>query len=731
MAELAVIMEVGTDGVAVITISNPPVNAFAVSIIAWLKEKIEQAMTRADVKAIVLTGKHRKFSGGFDINVFQNVQQTGKLSLLPDLSIDLVVNKIEDAKKPIVVAIEGLALGAGLEVAMGCHARIATPNAQLGLPELSLGIIPGAGGTQRLPRLLGLPKALDMMLTSKPILSEEGHKLGLIDAIVPPQDLLKVSRQWALDIANNRKPWARSLHLVDKIGSLSEAHEIVKIARGKVKEIWPNMPQHLACLDVIMEGIVHGGYHGVLMEAKVFNKLVVSDTSKGLVHVFFSQRATSKVPNVTDIGLKPRAIKKVAIIGGGLMGSGIATALILNNIYVILKEVNSEYLLKGIKMIEANVRGLVSRKKLAQSTADKAMSMIKGVEDYSEFKDVDMVIEAVIENVELKQKIFNEIEKACPPQCILATNTSIIDLKLIGQKLTSQDRVIGAHFFSPAHMMPLLEIIRTEKTSAQVILDVMTLTKIIKKVPIVVKNRTGFAVSRVFVSYKQSAHILLLLGVDVFRIDRLISSFGLPLGPFQLDDLTGYGVAVDVRKIFSDAYPDRTIVSPVLDLLIKNGRNGKKSGKGYYIYEKGCKPKPDPMVLPIIEESRKLANLMPHGKTDFYVWQPLSMTDQEVIEMVLFPVVNEACRVLEDGIVIRPSDLDIASVLAMSFPSYRGGIIFWADVVGSMHIYTSLKKWCEKYGNFYKPSTFLEQRAMNGVPLVLSAPTNTGSRARL
>ncbi|KAK1437550.1 hypothetical protein QVD17_03344 [Tagetes erecta] len=725
MAELEVTMEVCPDGVAVITVSNPPINAFAVSIIGWLKEKLGEAMSRDDVKAIVLTGKNGKFSGGFDINVFQKVQQTGNLSILPDLSIDLVVNIIEDAKKPIVVAIEGLALGAGLEVSMGCHARIAIPKAQLGLPELSLGIIPGAGGTQRLPRLVGLPKAIDMMLTSKPILSEEGKKLGLIDAIVPPQELLKVSRQWALDIAEKRKPWTRSLHSVEKIGSLPEALETIKVVRQQVKRTAPNMPQHQACLDAIQEGIVQGGYHGVLKEGEIFNELVVSDTSKGLCHVFFSQRTTSKVPNITNIGLKPRPIKKVAVIGGGLMGSGIATALIVSNISVVLKEVNSEYLTRGIKMIEANVRGLVARKKLAQAAADKALSKIKGVLDYTEFKDVDMVIEAVIENVQLKQKIFTEIEKVCPPHCILATNTSTIDLNLVGEKLRSQDRVVGAHFFSPAHVMPLLEIVRTKKTSAQVILDLMTVGKIIKKVPVVVGNCTGFAVNRTFFPYKQSAHILLHLGVDLFRIDKLITSFGLPMGPFQLEDLTGYGVANAVGKEFASAFPDRTFNSPVVDLLIKNGRNGKNNGKGYYIYEKGSRPKPDPTVLPIIEESRRLANLMPQG-------QHVSVTDQEIVEMILFPVVNEACRVLEEQIVVRASDLDIASVLGMSFPSYRGGIIFWADLVGSKHIYTSLKKWCEKYGNFYKPSRFLEKRAMNGVPL--SAPVSspaTSSRARL
>ncbi|XP_031094977.1 peroxisomal fatty acid beta-oxidation multifunctional protein AIM1 [Ipomoea triloba] len=721
MAVPTVTMEVGNDAVAVITISNPPVNALAVPIIHGLKEKFTEAARRNDVKAIVLTGSGGRFSGGFDINVFEQVHKHGDISVLPDVSVELVVNLIEDGKKPAVAAIQGLALGGGLELALGCHARISAPKAQLGLPELTLGVIPGFGGTQRLPRLVGLQKGVEMMLTSKPILSEEGKKLGLIDAIVSPTELIKVSRQWALDIAERHKPWMRSLHRTDKLCSLSEARDILKVARQQAKQTAPNMPQHLVCLDVIEEGIVHGGYSGVLKEARDFKQLVLSDTSRGLVHIFFAQRATSKVPNVTDVGLKPRPIKKVAVIGGGLMGSGIATALILSGTYVLLKEISSEYLHKGIKSIEENIRILVSRKKLGQDKAEKALSLLKGVLDYSEFKDVDMVIEAVIENVPLKQKIFSDIEKACPPHCILASNTSTIDLNIIGEKTRSRDRIIGAHFFSPAHVMPLLEIVRTEKTSAQTIIDLMAVGKAIKKVPVVVGNCTGFAVNRTFFPYAQGAHFLVHLGVDAFRIDAQIAKFGLPMGPFQLQDLTGYGVAVAVGKEFGAAFSDRTFKSPLVDLLIKSDRNGKNNGKGYYIYQKGTKPKPDPSVLPIIEESRRLINIMPGGK-------PISVTDQEIVEMVLFPVVNEACRVLDEGMVVRASDLDVASVLGMSFPSYRGGIVFWADIVGAGHIYKSLKKWSELYGSFYKPSSFLEERALKGIPL--SAPVSTSSTSR-
>ncbi|PQP96537.1 peroxisomal fatty acid beta-oxidation multifunctional protein AIM1 [Prunus yedoensis var. nudiflora] len=699
MAKVKVTLEVGNDGVAVITIFNPPVNALAIPIIAGLKEKFDEVARRNDVTAIVLTGNGGRFSGGFDINVFEKVHKSGDVKLMPDVSVEFLVNRLEDSKKPVVAAVEGLALGGGLELALGCHARIAAPRTQLGLPELTLGVIPGFGGTQRLPRLVGLHKAVEMMLLSKSIMSEEGKKLGLIDAIVPSQELLKVSRLWALDIAERRKPWLRSLHRTDKLGSLSEAREILKVARQQARKTAPNMPQHQACLDVIEDGIVHGGYSGVLKEAKVFKELVLSDTSKGLVHVFFAQRATSKVPNVTDVGLKPRHVKKVAVIGGGLMGSGIATALLLSNIYVVLKEVNSEYLQKGIKTIEANVKGLVTKGKLTQDKAQRALSLLKGSLDYSDFKDADMVIEAVIENVPLKQKIFGELEKVCPSHCILATNTSTIDLNVVGEKTSSHDRIVGAHFFSPAHVMPLLEIVRTEKTSAQVILDLLTVGKIIKKVPVVV-------------------------GVDVFRIDRVISNFGLPMGPFQLQDLAGYGVAVAVGKEFATAFPDRTFTSPLVEILIKHGRNGKNNGKGYYIYEKGSKPKPDLSVLPIIEESRRVTNIMPGGK-------PLSVTDQEILEMILFPVVNEACRILDEGIVVRASDLDIASVLGMSFPSYRGGIVFWADLVGPKHIYDSLKKWSGVYGNFYKPSRFLEERAMKGVPLSAPASSSPSSRSRM
>ncbi|RZC75615.1 hypothetical protein C5167_051092, partial [Papaver somniferum] len=653
---LRVSMEVGNDGVALIRILNPPVNALAPPILAGLKEKYAEAMSR----------EGGRFSGGFDISVLELVHQTGDISRLPDVSVQLVCSIIEDAKKPSVVAIEGLALGGGLELIMGCHARIATPKVQLGFPELTLGVLPG---TQRLPRLVGTAKDIEMILTSKFIMSEEGNKLGLIDAIVSKEELLRVVRLWALDIAERRKPWISSLQQTNKLGSLAESHKVIQAAREQAKRTAPNMPQHQACLDAVEEGIFFGGYSGVL---KTLQEAF-----------FFAQSAIAKVPNVTDIGLKPRPVKKVAVIGGGLMGSGIATAL--------LSLRKSTMMAKG---------------KTTEDKVKKALLILTGVLDYAEFKHVDMVIEAVTESIPVKQSIFRELEKVCSCDCILASNTSTIDLNVVGQKTSSQERIIGAYFFSPAHVMSLLEIVRTDKTSSQVILDLMTVGKTVKKVCVVVGNCIGFAVNRTFFPYTQGAHILANLGVEVFRIDRLISSFGMPIGPFQLQDLAGYGVGMAVGEEFSSSFPDRTFKSPPR----------KNNGKGYYKYEKGCKPKPDLTVLPIIKESIKLTNLMPGGK-------PLSLSDQEIVEMIMFPVVNEACRVLDGGVVVRASDLDAASIHGMSFPSYRGGLVFWADTVGAKHIYSSLKKWLEMYGNFFRPSEFLEDRAIKGIPL--SAPPST------
>ncbi|XP_051152677.1 glyoxysomal fatty acid beta-oxidation multifunctional protein MFP-a [Andrographis paniculata] len=715
-------LDVGADGVALITIINPPVNSLSFDVLYSLKDNCELALRRDDVKAVVITGAKGKFSGGFDISAFEKIQNKTVQAPRPGfVSLEILSDVVSAAKKPFVAAVDGLALGGGLEVAMGCHARISTPHAQLGLPELQLGVIPGFGGTQALPRLVGIAKALEMILTSKPVKGEEALSLGLVDALASPTELINTARQWALDIWAHKRPWVVSYYRTDKLEPLGEAREILNFARAQTRKRAPNMTHPIVCIDVIEAGVVSGGRAGLLKEAEAFAALVESDTCKSLVHVFFSQRATTKVPGVTDLGLKPRKVKKVAILGGGLMGSGIATALILSNYPVILKEVNEKFLQGGIDRVKANLQSRVKKGKMSQEKFEKTFSLLKGVLDYESFRDVDLVIEAVIENVSLKQQIFSDLEKFCPSHCILATNTSTIDLNLIGEKTRSQDRIIGAHFFSPAHVMPLLEIVRTQKTSAQAIIDLLDLGKKIKKTPVVVGNCTGFAVNRMFFPYTQSAHILVERGVDLYKVDRAVTKFGMPMGPFRLCDLVGFGVAVATGGQYLVNFPERTHKSLLIPIMQEDNRQGESTRRGFYIYDEKRKASPDPEIKKYIDKAREISGMTIDPKFT-------KMTDKDIVEMIFFPVVNEACRVLAEGIAVKASDLDISAVMGMGFPPYRGGVMFWADSIGSKYIYSRLEEWSKSYGGVFKPCSYLAERAARGAPLSSTMDT---AKARL
>ncbi|KAG8369922.1 hypothetical protein BUALT_Bualt14G0063700 [Buddleja alternifolia] len=737
-------LEVGTDGVAIITIINPPVNSLSFDVLNSLKETYEQAVRRDDIKAIVVTGAKGKFSGGFDISAFGKIQNGTVQAPKPGfVSFEILCDLVAASKKPSVAAIDGLALGGGLEVAMGCHARISTPNAQLGLPELQLGVLPGFGGTQALPRLVGIAKALEMMLTSKPVKGEEALRLGLVDAVVSPNELLNTARRWALDILEGKKPWVITYYKTDKLEPLGEAKEMFKFARAQTRRQAPNLKHPLVCIDVVEEGIVSGARNGLWKEAEAFQGLLHSDTCKSLVHFFFAQRGTTKVeysygffiriltrvleetrslvPGVTDLGLKPRQIKKVAILGGGLMGSGIATALILSNYSVVLKEVNDKFLQGGISRVRANLQSRVKKGQMSQDKLEKTLSLLKGALDYDSFKDVDMVIEAVIENVSLKQQIFSDLEKFCPPHCILASNTSTIDLNLIGEKTRSQDRIIGAHFFSPAHIMPLLEIVRTQKTSPQVIIDLLDVGKKIRKTPVVVGNCTGFAVNRMFFPYTQAGLLLVERGTDVYQIDRAITKFGMPMGPFRLCDLVGFGVAIATGGQFVLNFPERTYKSMLIPLMQDDKRAGETTRRGFYVYDEKRKAKPDPEIQKYIEKAREMSGVSIDPKLT-------KLSDKDITEMIFFPVVNEACRVLAEGIAVKAADLDVSAVMGMGFPPYRGGLLFWADSLGSKYICSRLEEWSKSYGGFFKPCSYLADRAAKGAPLSL---TMDPAKARL
>ncbi|KAM7527043.1 hypothetical protein LguiB_030453 [Lonicera macranthoides] len=703
-------VETGDDGVAIITILNPPLNLLSVDVMLSLKESIEEALQNDGVKALVINGSRGKFSGGFDVTAFGGSQRKMKHEELGFMSIDFVTDTLEAARKPLVAAIDGPALGGGLEIALACHARISTSTAQLGLPELQYGILPGLGGTQRLPRLVGLPKALEMMLMSKRLTGKDAQTVCLVDSIVPADKLLSTACCWALDIVECKKPWLVSLHRNDKIEALAEAREILKSARIQARTQWRNLRHPLVCIDVIEQGIVSGPRIGLWKEAEALHELRQSQTCKSLVHFFFAQYGASKVPGITDMGLLPNKINKVAIIGGGSMGSGIATVFILSNYRVILKEVNEVFLSAGIEKVKANLQSLVKKGKFSQEKLNIALSLLEGVLDYSSFKNVDLVIEAVVENITLKQQIFADLEKTCPQHCIFASNTSTIDLNLIGERIRSHNRIVGAHFFSPAHIMSLLEIVRAEMISPQIIVDLLDVAKKIKKTPVVVRNCTGFAVNRMFFPYSQAAILLVERGVDVYQIDQAITNFGMPMGPFRMIDQVGFGVAIASSIQFVENFPERAYKSDLITIMRVDKREGESTSKGFYMYNDKREASPDPEVVKYIEKARRISNVRVDSKLT-------KLSDGDIVEMLFFPVVNEACRVLAEGIAVKASDLDIASVLVMGFPSYRGGIIFWANYLGSGYIYSRLEDWCKEYGEFFKPCAYLVKHALEGTPL--------------
>ncbi|VAH02452.1 unnamed protein product [Triticum turgidum subsp. durum] len=723
MAKGTTEMEVGSDGVAVIYIANPPVNALSIDVLFSLKGHYEEVLRRNDVKAIVLTGTGRSFSAGLDISAFADIRKPEQLKDHCIL-IEAMTDIFEDAGKPSVAAIDGPALGGGLEISMVCQARISTPNAQLGLTELQFGVIPGFGGTQRLPRLVGLTKALEMMMLSKPIKAEEAHELGLVDAVVSPNDLLNNARRWALDIYESKRPWARALYKTDKLESPDLAREILNSARVQSRKWAANLQYPFVCIDAVEEGIVSGPQAGLRKEAMAFQELFFSDTCKSLIHVFFSQRATSKqVPGITDLGLMPRKVSNVAIVGGGLMGSGIATALILSHYPVILKEVNEEFLNAGIDRIKENLQSRVRKGKMTKEKYDKTLSLLTGVLDYEKFKSVDLAIETVVENVKLKQQIFAELEQHCPSHCILATNTSTIDLDLIGEKTNSQDRIVGTHFFAPAHIMPLLEIVHTPRASLQAVVTLLDVGKKIKKTPIVVRNCTGFAVNRMFFPYTQAALWLVDHGMDVYKIDQACTEFGMPIGPFRMTDLVGFGVALATGMQHLENFPERVYKSMLISLMTEDKRTGEASQKGFYRYDSKRKASPDPEIMNYLEESRRIAGATPDPEL-------LKLDNSAIAEMVLFPVINEACRVLGEGIAFKASDLDIASIFGMGFPPYRGGIMHWADSIGARRICAMLSEWEMKYGQFFEPCSHLLERAAEGLPLSALATKTMNNQAK-
>ncbi|CAN4113637.1 unnamed protein product [Withania somnifera] len=701
-----VLLEVRENGVAIITINRPPLNLLSVDVLLSLKENIEEAMHKDNVKAIVITGSRRNFSAGFDVTAFGGSQQRKTPRELGFMSIEFITDTLEAARKPIVAAVDGLSLGGGFEIALACHGRISTSTSKLGLPELQYGILPGLGGTQRLPRLVGLPKALEMILTSKRVSGEEACNICLVDAISPSDQLLGSACQWALDILECRRPWSISLFRTDRLAPLAEARTLLNSARTQIQKQNPNVIHPLVCIDVIEHGILCGPRNGLWKEAEALYELRQSDSCRSLVHAFFAKQSTSKIPGITDMGLLPRKINKVAILGGSLMSSVIATVLVLANHYVIMKYMDQNSLQNDIDRVKANLEGHFKEGRMTQEHYKKACTLLKGVLSYDSFKDVDLVIEDMPDIVSLKQQIFADLDECCPPHCIFASTTCIVNLDLIGERMKPCREIVGIHFVSPPSVTDLLEIVRTERTSPQVLVDLLNFGRRIQKTPILVQNSTGFAVRRLCFPYMQAAMLLVEHGADVYQIDKALTSFGMKLGPFRMLDQEGLQSAAVYDVKFLETFPDRSYKSNLIPIMRKNDREGESTCQGFYTYNDKGEASPDSKISKYIEMARSLSGITIKSRL-----APLS--DGEIVEMILFPVVNEACRMISEAIIVKSSDLDVASVLGMGFPEYRGGIIFWSRSVGSTYICSKLEEWSKEYGDIFEPCAYLVERASN------------------
>jgi len=674
-------------GVGVITVDNPPVNALSAGVREGLVKAIEVANEDSSVSSVVLICAGRTFIAGADITEF------GKPMKGP--SLHEVIASIEMAEKPVIAAIHGTALGGGLETALGCHYRVATPAAMLGLPEVKLGILPGAGGTQRLPRVVGVPMALQMITSGTPISASKAREAGLVDDVIDG-DLKAGAIAFAKKIAAENRPLVKISEQDAKLQEAKDNPGIFDDFRKSIARKTRNFEAPESCIKAIEAAVELPFTEGVKRERELFTELMNGEQSFSQRYFFFSERLAAKIPDVPkDTPLID--IKSCGIIGAGTMGGGIAMNFLQAGIPVTIVETTQEALDKGIALIEKNYAASVAKGRITQADMDKYMGLLSGSLKLEDLADVDIVIEAVFENMDVKKEIFIKLDGICKDGAILATNTSTLDINEIGAVTKRPEAVIGLHFFSPANVMKLLEEVRTDKTSKSVMATCMALAKRIGKVPVMVGVCEGFVGNRILHRRAEQATALLLEGALPQDVDRVLFDFGLPMGPFAMSDLAGNDVGWRIRQ-------GKGIKNPVADAICELGRFGQKTGAGFYLYEDGSRtPKPDPVVEEIILKASKDAGI-----------KRRKISDDEILERCVYPMINEGAKILEEGIATRASDIDVTWVYGYGWPVYRGGPMRYGDAVGLKVVYDKLVEYQTQHGDFFKPSALLERLAKEG-----------------
>jgi 3-hydroxyacyl-CoA dehydrogenase len=660
--------------VSVIALNNPPVNALAKPVRQAILAYLQQAIDDDAITAIVLIGRGRCFSGGADIREFSDPASHTE-QMLPQ-----VIESIENSPKPVVAALHSTVFGGGMELSLGCHYRIGAPSTRMAQPEVKLGIIPGAGGTQRLPRLIGVEPALDMILSGDPVTAQQARALGLLDAVVDT-DLETAAIAFTEQLIAERRPLRRARGMDEKLRAVGDATALFEKTRKRIEHRARGMLAPFLCIERCRD----------------------SEQSKAQRYAFFAEREAAKIPDVpADTPVPP--VHSAAVIGAGTMGGGIAMNFANAGIPVRMLEVSQAALDKGVAVIRKNYAASVSKARLSQADMDARMALITGTLDYADVADADVVIEAVFEDIALKKDVFKTLGRVCKPQAVLATKTSTLDINEIAAASSRPQQVIGTHFFSPANVMRLMENVRGARTSRETIAAVMRLSRLLGKVGVLVGVCDGFVGNRMYHAYTRQANFLLEEGALPQQVDKVIYDFGFAMGPFATGDLAGLDVGWRIRQHRAKTRPKNERYSPIADRICERGRFGQKTGAGWYRYEAGSRtPIPDPEIERLIVS----------------ISQELGITrrridDQEILERCMYPLINEGAKILEEGIALRPSDIDVIWLYGYGFPVYRGGPMYYADRVGLKQIYDAMSKLYERHGELLKPAALLERLAKQG-----------------
>lgn len=692
-ASTASVVQTRLDGeVLVVTVNNPPVNALGQAVRAGLLAAVEQAAADAAVKAMLIVGEGKAFIAGADIREF------GKPAMPP--SLPEVCNAIEASGKLVVAAIHGAALGGGLEIALSAHYRLALPKAQLGLPEVNLGLLPGAGGTQRAPRVMGVRAATELMLSGKHLNAKAAAAAGLVDKLVEGDDALAAGLAYTRELlaAGGAVRRTRDIEIADKMAALADLEALAIETAKKARGLFSPM-KIIECAKAAVELPFE---QGLAKERELFLQCLESPQRQGLIHAFFAEREVSKIPEAKAAA--PRAFAKLAIIGGGTMGAGITLAALDAGFPVIMIERDAESIARGQANVEKVYNGLIAKGRMTEEGKAAIMARYTPSTSYDDLKDVDLVIEAVFEDLDVKKAVFKELDRVCKPGSVLATNTSYLDIDAIAASTSRPQDVIGLHFFSPANIMKLLEIVVPAKVSADVVATAFELAKKLKKVPVRAGVCDGFIGNRILAVYKQAADYIMEDGASPYEIDEAVRAFGYPMGPFQVTDLAGGDIGWATRKRRAATRDPKARYVHVADRICERGWFGQKTGRGFYLYPQGARVgQPDPEVLAIVDEERAKKGVTPR-----------KFTPEEIIRRYMASMVNEGAKVVEEGIALRPLDVDVTFISGYGFPRWRGGPLKWADMQGLDKILADIKEFEKEDPLFWKPAALLEKLVAEG-----------------